>query len=307
MEAVKRAAQTEEAYEALAERLLKASERALGQAWKLDPHAAIDFHGARRGELARPTWRQYRAALAWFFEHHGSLDLRDYVQSLDQTPCLRRADRTSAQKSKHLPLPKLIRLTEALAGGRGRYDRAIGLWLLANYYVGLRPEEWWSAEWMGPCRLRVRNAKASQQRTFGSHRTLMLDEFTDEEMRLIHEFLAIVASNEYESFYHACRKRLLRLNLTLWPRAKRHITLYSGRHQFAADHKAARVSRVELAALMGHASTLTAGRHYARPGRGRRRVRVRVRPSPEDIDRVRARNSPEAPAPEFRPPLPRRS
>lgn len=303
MEAVKRAAQTEEAYEALAARLLNASEQALGQAWSVNPKAAIDFHAARRGELARATWRQYRAALAWFFEHQGSPDLRDYVRALDQSPCLRRAHRTSARKSKHLPLPKLIRLTETLAGGRGRYDRAIGLWLLANYYAGLRPEEWWSAEWVGARKLRVRNAKASLQRTFGSHRTLMLDEFTEEEIRVILEFLAIVTANEYGSFYHACRKRLLRINRALWSRAKRHITLYTGRHQFAADHKAAHVGRVELAALMGHGSTLTAGRHYARPGRGRRRVRVR--PSPEDVDRVRARNSPQAPAPEFRPPLPR--
>lgn len=152
MEPVKRAAETEKAYEALARRLLMASERSLGDSWIMDPQAAIDFHSARRAELARPTWRQYRAALAWFFEHHGYLDLRNYVQALDQTPCLRRADRTSAQKSKHLPLPKLIRLTEALAGGRGRYDRAIGLWLLANYYCGLRPEEWWSAEWVSTLR-----------------------------------------------------------------------------------------------------------------------------------------------------------
>jgi hypothetical protein len=222
---------------------------------------------------------------------------------LDQSPCLRRTNRTSAQKTKHLPLPKLIRLTEVVAMGRGRYDRAIGLWLLSNYYVGLRPEEWWSTEWVGLRKLRVRNAKASQQRTFGSHRTLLLDEFTDEEMRVVHEFLAIVAQQDFCSFYHACRKRLLKLNRMLWPRAKRHITLYSGRHQFAADHKAARVSRVELAALMGHASTLTAGRHYARPMHGRRRVRVHA--SPEDVDRVLARNSTQTPAPEFRPQLPR--
>ena len=303
MEAVKRVEQTEEAYGRLAARLLGASERALGQSWRVDPKAAIDFHGARRGELARPTWRQYRAALAWFFEDQGSFELRAYVRSLDQSPCLRRANRTSAQKSKHLPLPKLIRLTEVVAIGRGRYDRAIGLWLLSNYYVGLRPEEWWSTEWVGPRKLRVRNAKASQQRTFGSHRTLLLDEFMDEEMRVVHEFLAIVAQQDFCSFYHACRKRLLKLNRMLWPRAKRHITLYSGRHQFAADHKAARVSRVELAALMGHASTLTAGRHYARPMHGRRRVRVHA--SPEDVDRVLARNSTQTPAPEFRPQLPR--
>jgi hypothetical protein len=72
------------------------------------------------------------------------------------------------------------------------------IWLLANYYVGLRSEEWWSAELVESRRLRVRNAKASQNRTFGTHRTLLLDSFTDEEMQVILEFLAIVARSHRE-------------------------------------------------------------------------------------------------------------
>jgi hypothetical protein len=298
MQAVKPppAAQTEDAYDALALRLLRAAERTLGRPWMDDPRAAIDFHATRRSGLARPTWRQYRAALAWFFQQEGMPELSTYVRSLNQSVCLRRTRRTSAQKSKHLPLRKLTCLIEVLGRGRSRYDRIIGLWLLANYYVGLRPEEWWSAGLVEPRKLRVRNAKGSQNRTFGIHRTLLLDSFTDEEMHVVLEFLAIVAGSDRETLYEACRKRLLKINRELWPRAKRHVTLYTGRHQFAADHKAARVSRVELAALMGHGSTLTAGRHYARPGRGR--GRVRVRPSPEDIDRVRARNAPHSPAAE---------
>jgi hypothetical protein len=299
MEAVKPApaAQTERAYEKLALRLLRSAERLVGRPWTEEPRAAIDVHALRRAELARSTWRQYRAALAWFFAHAGIPELCTYVRSLNQSVCLRRARRTSAQKSKHLPPRKLTRLIEVLGCGRGRYDRTVGLWLLANYYVGLRPEEWWSAELVESRRLRVRNAKASQNRTFGTHRTLLLDSFTDEEMQVILEFLAIVARSQRAALYEACRKRLLKINHEIWPRAKRHVTLYTGRHQFAADHKAARVSRIELAALMGHGSTLTAGRHYARAGAGR--GRIRVRPSPEDVDRVRARNAPHAPAPEY--------
>ncbi len=300
MEAVKHApaTQTERAYEKLALRLLRSAERVTGHSWMEEPHAAIDVHAVRRAELGRSTWRQYRAALAWFFARAGMPELCTHVRSLDQSVCLRRAKRTSAQKSKHLPLHKLTRLIETLGCGRGRYDRIVGLWVLANYYVGLRPEEWWSAQLVESRRLRVRNAKASQNRTFGTHRTLLLDSFTDDEMQVILEFLEIVAQNHGETLYEACRKRLLKINRELWPRAKRHVTLYTGRHQFAADHKAARLSRIELAALMGHGSTLTAGRHYARPGAGR--GHVRVRPSPEDVDRVRARNAPSSSAPDNR-------
>lgn len=296
-------AQTARCYEELARRLLAIAERALGKPWRADTQAAIEVHGARRAQLARATWRQYRAALSWFFEHEGLAEAAVYARSLRQSPCLRRTQRTSAQKSKYLPLERLTRLIEELAGARGRYDRATGLWLLANYYLGLRPEEWWAAQWVGERRLRVRNAKASQHRTFGAYRTLMLDALAAEEMRVVHEFMAIVAAHpNWRRLYTACRKRLHKLNRRLWPRARRHITLYSGRHQFASDHKASHLSRDEVAALMGHGSTLTSDRHYGRRGYGRRRGRVR--PSPEDVERVRARNRSRRPAPEFqnRPP-----
>lgn len=71
--------------------------------------------------------------------------------------------------------------------------------------------------------------------------------------------------------YLAVRGRVRRANLALWGEkgwdgSGRTITLYSGRHQFAADAKSAGgvgLSRAELAALMGHASCLSALQHYA--------------------------------------------
>ena len=56
----------------------------------------------------------------------------------------------------------------------------------------------------------------------------------------------------------------------LWPTRKMKPTLYSGRHQFAANLKAAGYSRAEIAALMGHATDETAGQQYGRKKAGRK-------------------------------------
>lgn len=280
---------TERRYEDVAKRLLAVAERELGHAWQADARAAVGVHGNRRSLLGRATWRQYRAALVWYLERSAYAQAASYARSLDESPCLRKSQRTSARKSKRLPEQRLTQLIEHLSVGRGQYDRAIGLWVLSNYYVGLRPEEWWTIEWKEPRLLQVRNAKRSQGRTFGMHRTLALDTFSEQEMHVLHEFLAIVAAHDdAQAFYLACCKRLWKINRKLWPNARRHITLYSGRHQFAADHKAAGLTRDELAALMGHGSNRTADRHYARRQFGR--SRSTVSPAAEDVERVRQIN-----------------
>ena len=64
-------------------------------------------------------------------------------------------------------------------------------------------------------------------------------------------------------------------------------TLYSARHQFAANAKAAGLSKIEIAALMGHASPETAGTHYGRRRSGRRGSGgLLVAPSAADVAAV---------------------
>ena len=78
-------------------------------------------------------------------------------------------------------------------------------------------------------------------------------------------------------------------------RVKDKITLYSARHQFAADAKAAGLSKAEIAALMGHRSIETAGEHYGRRSAGwtgdpDRVVGFRVVPGLEDVRSVQSIN-----------------
>jgi integrase len=83
---------------------------------------------------------------------------------------------------------------------------------------------------------------------------------------------------------------MCKLTRRLWPpegRRTRWPTLYSLRHQIAADAKQSGGSKAEVAALMGHASDETAGRHYGRRVSGQRRLKVQ--PSAADVATVRPR------------------
>lgn len=77
----------------------------------------------------------------------------------------------------------------------------------------------------------------------------------------------------------------------LWPRRSRRPTLYSCRHQFAANVKLAYEDRPDaaavVAALMGHASDDTAHHHYARKNKGSRKAVV-PRPTELEVARIRA-------------------
>ncbi|MCA8451381.1 hypothetical protein, partial [Burkholderia vietnamiensis] len=71
---------------------------------------------------------------------------------------------------------------------------------------------------------------------------------------------------------------------------KTYPTLYSARHQFAADAKSSGWTQAEVAALLGHASDDTAARHYARARSGQ--SAIRVAPVGQEIQTVRAKARP---------------
>jgi hypothetical protein len=82
-----------------------------------------------------------------------------------------------------------------------------------------------------------------------------------------------------------------------WPNRDSHITLYSLRHQFSANAKASGFTRLEIAAMMGHAVDDTAVVHYGRKRSGF--DLVRISPDPADVARVKAvyTGRPAAPSP----------
>ena len=133
---------------------------------------------------------------------------------------------------------------------------------------------------MGNC-LVVQNAKATNGRAHSEERTLMIS-----DVRELHNIGALclqLTSTDFEKKRRHVARAIRRHAKRLWPSAEKLPSLYSARHGFSAEAKAV-YSKEEVAALMGHASTNTAGRHYAR-----RRIAsgfFKVLPCIADVDAV---------------------
>lgn len=281
---------TEQRYQQVANLLLARHDRERGIPWTHDPAGFLQWLDALRGRLKPASWRQYRAALHYVcLPEYPTLAAR--IQSLDSSACQRRSTRTSARKLKRLPDADLLAIVAKLRADKHPFDALLSYWLLAAVMTGLRPCEWQHAQLVerdGIPALQVRNAKHTHGRAHGPTRTQLLPGIAPARLRVIEQLLATVGGSDdatFARYYRACRDRLRYVNHCLWPRRKRHVTLYSARHQFIGDAKSANLSRTEIAALAGHVSPRTAGKHYAnrRSGRGA----VQVAADPADMARVR--------------------
>src|SRR5690606_20046170 len=127
---------TVDRYRKLAERLLTRAAVSLATPWQADLGALANHIAEWRPQLARATWRQYRAALVWHLADIGHDDAAAAIRALSETPCLRKTERTSARKSKVLKDEPFAKLINFLSEGRGEYDFALSVWLVAGSHVG---------------------------------------------------------------------------------------------------------------------------------------------------------------------------
>lgn len=269
-----------------------------------------------RDELARhaistASWRQYRAALLFVLgeeqfatkDTHIADELEATIVRLReevQTGCLKRTRRTSGQKRKAFPaqdFETILRYLESQIGVQ-RHANTLRIWLLASRLVGVRPSEWRTGgliEVDGELVFRVRNAKTTHGRGNGTDRMLRLTGASPQDVEHIDDMLYMLVEFEKEPGY--CFERHLRqlgdymLTVTRKCLGKRasYPTLYSLRHQFAADAKNS-YTQAEVAALMGHGVDVTATIHYGRRASGQ--GTVKVAPLPAQVATVR--NHPKA-------------
>lgn len=260
--------------------------------------------------LARATWRQYKGALRFVLEEDRAIATEGVVvEELDvairriqpesQSGCLKRSVRTSAAKLKAMPAADFEAIKAYLASqvGRQRHANVLFKWLQADRLVGLRPSEWMRAgliEVDGLPALRVVNAKGTNGRANGVHRTLLLDRLAPVEVKCIGDLLSMLAEmgkepgydfqqhlNQLRVYMHAVTRRCLGTR-------QRYPSLYSGRHQFVADAKAGQRSHGEIAALVGHSSDATAATHYGRTAKGDAK-NIKVSALPSEIATVQNR------------------
>jgi len=257
--------------------------------------------------MARSTWRQYRAAMRCYlegYEAENALQLIDreaaiaLLRATDTSQCSPSGTNTSAKKQKKIPEKDLETLADYFLANPGiRHGTATFYWLVSGLWTGLRPSEWQSARLIddadGNCALIVSNAKNTNGRSHGDDRIIHLNNISELELTVIRLHLTNIATAKnndirFTAVYKHCRDCLYAANKKLWPKRHKFISLYSARHQFAADAKKSGLSQSAIAALMGHASEDTAGIHYGRRVSGRGGFRVAANAA--DVARVQAIN-----------------
>lgn len=287
-----RTKQTELAYEERALALLGRVVQEEGLHWQDDPLRACKIITSWRPMWGKSTWRQYKASMMYFMGRFGPKEAVEYLSACGSEDCRRASRLTSARKSKSLPAKDLVDILSTLQDRAGRWDRLLALWLVAGRATGLRPGEWKHAALEGEhlTHLVVKNAKATNNRGNGEHRTLDLRAVPDSSRKAIDSFLRYLseehaAGSTFEDLYEKVRHRLKNIARQLWPDRKKLPVLYSCRHQVAADLKGSQLSLPEIAAVMGHATDETATTHYGKRSAGE--SGGHVRPMASEVANVR--------------------
>lgn len=267
---------------------------------ELDPRQLVGWLVTKKTQWSRPTWRQYKAAIAYKLELESENNFDPVAQEaleslmkVDVEGCPSSTKKTSGSKMKRFPMRDFRKILNALEYEKHDWSGDLENWLIAGLLTGLRPGEWARTKYFedesGPYIL-VQNAKKTNGRAHGPTRTILLDGLNNSERNTIKEHISraniFEHANDYKRFYHACAAILSRLTRRLWPKRTEHVTLYSTRHQFSANAKASGLLPEELAALMGHAVDTTAVKHYGKKVSGN--DIILVRPNPEEVAKVRS-------------------
>lgn len=265
----------------------------------LDMRQLVVWLANKRPEISRPTWRQYKSSIVFFLE---GLDVTDetinaleYLREKEASGCVLKSTKTSSRKLKKISLHEWGKVEKYLKSNTGKWYNNLHDWLKAGLLTGLRPIEWKNTKFFlyeGKIpALLVENAKNTNGRANGSVRTLLLEDLSISELKVIKDHLSNVRTfssigdDGYEFFYNGCANTLRKICKKIWPRRLKQITLYSTRHQFSANAKSSGFSKSEVAAMMGHAVDITATLHYGKKISGNEKVMIR--PVKEQVDTVR--------------------
>ena len=252
-----------------------------------------------RPNVRPATWRQYRAALLCYFKFEQDPEIGQAIELLQTSSCsvcLRGKNapsRTSSSKKRQISQQELAEIVEYLDVHITRWSFPTAIWLQVSILTGLRPSEWLHSQLEiianGEPVLVVTNAKNTNGRSNGEVRHLLLSNLPAESMALIRTQMEIVAvvveRNLWDRWCRECRKTLYSATRALWPKRTRYPTLYTGRHQFVANAKRSGLTKIEIAALLGHASEQTAARHYGKKRSGINEVLIK--PHADDVARLK--------------------
>lgn len=279
---------------------------------KVSPDALASFLIDQKPHYAASSWRVVRASVVWGLMANAEaapVRTNEISAAIDRllaerpNPDENRAAATSQTKAKSYSTDDADRIRHAALASRSSAAPYLALYLPAARLTGLRPCEWAGAALSSSAQpafaweLVVANAKTTNGRSHGSHRTLYWPDLAPELVDSVSEWIAIAKRPEHESLMENMSKLLRRLTRELFPRRKSWPTLSSMRHDAIGRWKAyyisdgqnyeeRRLALATIAALVGHGSDESATIHYARASSGSAEFPVPAA-DPVEIARVR--------------------
>ena len=250
-----------------------------------------------RPGLRTASWLAYRAAACHLLEGHPDPDAPAAIaalRALGAPEGPRPPRRTSARRAKAVSPRDLVNLLTEINRSRSMHAPALADWVVAGILTGLRPSEWAGSNLSGKI-IRSKSVKYTEGwRGLSAIRELDLSTLAPADLdavrRMVDRAEWWTADGDYGKYQQACGDLLRTVNVKLWPDRLRRITLYSARHQFAANGKQG--DPAELAAAMGHLAERSAFRSYGRAAAGwGSKAPPRPGVSAADVARVR-RNGP---------------
>jgi hypothetical protein len=211
--------------------------------------------------------------------------------------------RTSALKEKRFPKRDFDQVISYLKYfSKSKHAETLADWMIAGVATGLRPIEWQATDleikddpestfgrhvW-----LYVVNAKATNGRGNGAHRTIDLSGCRDETIaavkRMSEAGMQWLIDGEYDQMQSQCSQLLYTVSNKLFRKRQKVYALYSLRHQFVANAKTYH-DPASISAMCGHIVTDTAITSYGkkRSGWDPEDILDRAAPVAEEIATVR--------------------
>ena len=225
-----------------------------------------------RAQVDPNSWRTYRYQLTQ------AIGDSEFYDMINVPPLRKKRDISKAEKgnyrTRHLKDNVLSQLDAYLKRSKSRYAEPLRRTLILSTLTGLRPSEW------GECQLRsysednyylqVESAKKGvSEQKLQDKRYIPLDHLNSFEFDLLTEHLSFLSENKpYAAIHDGIAQFMRQVTRTLFYQHKDRPTLYSARHQFAANLKSSGISAEVIAAVMGHIDTSMQTKYYGRTSSG---------------------------------------
>jgi site-specific recombinase XerD len=264
---------------------------------------------AQKQTWCKSTWRRYKAALVEWCRSESLSQLQSLIQKTsnkgcknDDGPIPAKERKTSAKRKKKVTPDELAKIVQKYKETPdGHYWVKAGVEIfLTIYFTGMRRCELEHAVTTihkGKEALKIKNGKYDKERAHGEYRHLTINHFPESIKSIIRTRLSCSKQPKnahgekisHDYFMHQAGVAFSNFTKKLFPKRYQNITLYTGRHQYAANAKASGKDLATVAAEMGHSSDRTPACHYGKRRSGSLGIPLPIA-DPHEVARVRRKH-----------------